>query len=582
MDVIPKSFDARTRVHEYGGGAWTVCNGAVYFSNDADQRLYCLDNRGASPVPLTHEGAWRYADGIIDHRRRRWIGVREDHSISSDQPINTVVALNLDEAKLQSASVLLSGHDFYSSPRLSPDARHLVWLAWDHPNMPWTNTTLYLADFDEIGTLSKEPVVLAGGEGESVFQPEWALDGSALCFVSDRSGWWNLYYYRLATREVQALAPMPAEFGKAQWNLGMSTYAIVDDKRLICAYSCAGMGKLAVLELQSQRLYALETPYTAFSSVHAHGNRVVFRAGGPRVPSCIVSLDVGSGGMEVLQRSTDLLDDDATVRYFTQPQAIEFPTDENKTAFGLYYPPFNPDFIPPESDLPPLVVRCHGGPTSEASNTLDLRIHYWTSRGMAVLDINYGGSTGFGRAYRDRLHLKWGVTDIRDSVNGAKFLAQKGLADEHRCVITGSSAGGYTALAALTFTDYFKAGASYYGISDLTALARGTHKCESHYLDWLLGPSVERDVVARARSPLYHLNHLAKPIIFFHGDEDAVVPLSQTEEIVVSLRQKAIPVSFLLFSRERHGFRKGENIKRGLDAELYFFAEHAFRTCLRF
>jgi dipeptidyl aminopeptidase/acylaminoacyl peptidase len=586
-DVNPAPFNVRTRVHEYGGGAWVVADGTLYFSNDRpgenggppDRRLYRQASGAATPAPITPLGAWRYADGIIDRQRQRWIGVREDHT-GAGQPVNAIVGVDLRTPG--PGRVLAAGHDFFSSPRLSPDGRHLVWLAWDHPNMPWVGTTLYIAELADDGAPSGPLAAIAGGATESIFQPEWSPDGSALLFVSDRTDWWNLYRYDPSARRSEPLAPMEAEFARAQWNFGMSTYAFAGSGRVICSTVSSGLGRLGMIDLASGRLTPIDTPYTEFGSVRADGDRVAFRAGAPGIASSIVSLDLRSGNLEVLKKSTDAIDDPALARYLTAVQPIEFPTEGGKISHALYYPPFNPDYAGPGGEKPPILVKCHGGPTAAASTTLDLLVHYWTSRGIAVLDVNYGGSTGYGRAYRERLRSTWGIVDVDDCVNGAKFLAAQGMVDGQRSVITGNSAGGYTTLAALTFRDYFSGGASHYGVSDLVVLVRDTHKFESRYLDWLIGPYPQEEAVYRERSPVHHVARLTRPVIFFQGDEDAVVPPNQTEAMVEALRRNAIPVGYLLFSGEQHGFRRAENIKRALDAELYFYAVEVFATGLSF
>jgi dipeptidyl aminopeptidase/acylaminoacyl peptidase len=581
-ELLSKPFNARTRVHEYGGGAWTVAEGTVYFSNFADQRLYKLDRFAAEPVPITPSDALRYADGLIDSRRHCWIGVREDHTATGREPVNTIVRIDLRSAQPDGGSVLASGHDFYSSPRLSPDGQWLAFLAWDHPRMPWVGTTLYAVELDSGGKPVGDPVVIAGGERESVFQPEWAPDGGKLFFISDRTGWWNLYRCDLNTMKAEAVAPLEAEFGKPQWVFGMSTYAFAGNGRLVCSYSSKGLGQLASIDLASGRLTEFDLPYTDFWSVRADRNRAVFRAGSATIPACFVLLDLGTGKTEILKKSTSVADDPSLSRYFTLVEPIEFPTEGNRTAFGLYYPAFNPDYQAPEGDKPPLLVKCHGGPTSAASSTLDLLIQYWTSRGIAVLDVNYGGSTGYGRPYRERLDGNWGIVDVDDCVNGARFLAEQGRVDGARSVIRGGSAGGYTTLAALAFRDYFCGGASHYGVSDLAMLARDTHKFESRYLDSLIGPYPEREDLYRERSPLAHADRISAPVIFFQGEEDMVVPPNQAEIMVEALRRKGIPVGYLLYSGEQHGFRKAENIKSSLDAELCFYAINVFRTGLSF
>jgi dipeptidyl aminopeptidase/acylaminoacyl peptidase len=479
--------------------------------------------------------------------------------------------------------VLAGGHDFFASPRLSPDGRRLVFLAWDHPNMPWNGTTLYLAQLDETGAVA-ETQIIAGGPAESIFQPEWSPDGAAVSFVSDRSNWWNLYRFELATRTIDPLAPMAAEFGVPQWVFGLSTYAWVGAGRIVCAYSSTGLSRLAMLDLQSKALRPIETSFTEFSSVQADGDRVVFRAGAPDRPVSVVALDLKSGTHRIIKKATGVLDqpDWRLADYLTMPKPVEFPTTDGSTAFGLFYPPHNPDYAGPDGEKPPLVIKCHGGPTSAASSTLSLSTQFWTSRGIAVLDVNYGGSTGFGRAYRERLFGNWGIVDVGDCINGAKFLVAQDAVDAKRAVISGGSAGGYTTLAALVFRDFFKGGASYYGVSDAAALARDTHKFESRYLDWLIGPYPQEEERYRERSPVFHVDRLAKPVIFFQGDEDVIVPPSQTEVMVEALRRKGNSVGYFLFSGEQHGFRKAANIQRCLDAELAFYAIEVFKIGLTF
>ncbi len=591
-DVTPAGFNVRTRVHEYGGASWLAAGGTFIFSNFADQRLYLQRAGQADPEPLTPApspssaggkgGGWRYGDGVLDHGRQRWIGVREDHS-GEGEPVNAIVAIDLGDPGASPGRVLAGGHDFFCSARLSPDGNQMLWLAWDHPNMPWNGTTLYLADIDA-GDATPGIRIIAGGVDESVFQPEWSPDGKEIVFVSDRTGWWNLYAYDIAAATTRPLCPMAAEFGMPQWILGMSTYAFCDRRRIVCAYTTTGLGQLATLDLATGTLQAIETGFTEFGSVRADGSRVGFRAGAPDRPTSIVTLDLQSGQYRILKQATDLLDRPELhiARFLAKVEPVEFPTSGGKTAFGLFYPPHNPDYRGGADERPPLLVKCHGGPTSSASSTLNLGIQFWTSRGIAVLDVNYGGSTGFGREYRDRLKLNWGIVDVDDCVNAAEYLAQQGRVDAKRVVISGGSAGGYTTLAALAFRDFFQGGASYYGVSDATALARDTHKFESRYLDWLIGPFPEMEQRYRERSPACHADRLSKPVIFFQGAEDAVVPPNQTEVMVEALRRKGNAVGYFLFTGEQHGFRQADNIKRCLDAELAFYAVQVFRIGLTF
>ena len=575
-DITPAPFNARTRVHEYGGGGATVQDGVVCFSNFADQRLY-RQTVGEAPAPLTPEGGgWRYADGLVDAPRRRWIGVREEHG-ADGRVDNTLVAVELGAQG--PGRVLAHGHDFYASPELSPEGRLLAWLTWDHPNMPWVGTQLWLAEIAPDGALAT-PRLVAGGAAESIFQPQWSPDG-VLHFISDRTGWWNLYRFDSGAG-IRPLCPREAEFGQAQWVFGQSTYAFLSAQRLVCAYHEGGRSHLARLDNASGQLAPIEVPYSEFGAIRVTGGRIVCRAGSPTDAPAVVAIDPETGAVEVLRQSAPAVGDDQLRRYFSVPQHLVFPTEGGLTAHANYYPPANPDYASPEGEKPPLVVKCHGGPTSSASNVLSLGIQYWTSRGIAVLDVDYGGSTGYGRAYRERLHGAWGVVDVDDCVNAARHVIAEGLADGERAVITGGSAGGYTVLAVLACRDVFKGGASYYGVSDVAALARDTHKFESRYLDWLIGPYPERADLYRERSPLSHADRLSRPVIFFQGEDDRVVPPNQTELMVEALRRQGIPTGYLLFAGESHGFRRAENIKRALDAELYFYATLIFRTRLGF
>jgi dipeptidyl aminopeptidase/acylaminoacyl peptidase len=560
-DVTPPPFNVRTRVHEYGGGAFTVSHGVVYFSHFADQRVY-RQTLDSVPQPLTPEGARRYADALVDHRRNRLICVCEDHSNNAAEPVNSLVSIDLTSGAVR---VLVSGHDFYSSPRLSPDGSRLAWLAWNHPNMPWDGTELWVGEFTAGGDVGQKQHI-ADGPTESIFQPEWSPDG-VLHFISDRSGWWNLYRWR--NGQVEALCLMEAEFGRPQWVFGMSTYAFVSATQLICSYSAHGAWQLAKLDTATRQLTPIETPYTEIWDVRATPTQLVFGGGSPTEPASIVRIDLATQQRTVLRRANTLSLD---AGYFSVPQALEFPTEHGLTAHALFYPPTNRDFTAPDHERPPLLVKSHGGPTASAQTALNLGIQYWTSRGVAVLDVNYGGSSGYGREYRNRLKGQWGIIDVDDCVNGARFLAEKGLVDATRLAITGGSAGGYTTLCALTFRKFFKAGASHYGICDLEALAQDTHKFESRYEESLVGPYPARQDLYRERSPIHFTDRLSCPVIFFQGLEDKVVPPNQAEMMVAALRAKGLPVAYVPFEGEQHGFRKAENIKRALDAELYFYS----------
>ena len=561
-DVTPVGFNARTRVHEYGGADYAVSNGTIISANFVDQRLY-LQKLGAQPKPIMPSGAFRYADGEIDRRRNLFFCVREDHSAQSEVG-NTIVCIDLNRD--DAGKVIVSGNDFYSTPRMSPDRSQLAWLTWNHPNMPWDGTELWVGKLNDDGSVTEKEKV-AGGVDESIFQPEWSPDGT-LYFVSDRTGWWNLYRWR--ERQIEALCPMEAEFGQPQWVFGTSLYAFASEGRILCTYAKNGRDYVATLDTETRTLETIELPFTTISQVRAAGNRVFFIGASTADTNSIVSLDLLTKSFEVLRRSRETAVDDG---YIAAGQSIEFPTEGGLTAHGYFYAPRNRDYSAPAHEKPPLLVMSHGGPTSSTSSSLKYSIQYWTSRGIAVLDVNYGGSSGYGRVYRQRLNNNWGIVDVDDCVNGARNLVERGEVDGNRLAVRGGSAGGYTTLCALTFRDTFKAGASHYGISDLEALAKDTHKFESRYLDRLIGPYPERRDLYVDRSPIHFTDQLSCPMILFQGLDDKVVPPNQAEKMVQAVRAKKLPVAYLTFEGEQHGFRKAENIKRVLEAELYFYSK---------
>ena len=561
-NLTPVPFNARTRVHEYGGGSFLVSDGTVYFVNFADQQVYRKHEEGA-PEPVTAGEKHRYADGILDRQRNRLISVREDHAAGGHEPVNSLVAIPLDVKGGE--EILISGNDFYCSPRLSPDGSRLAWLTWNHPNMPWDGTELWTGELRPDGSLGKSEKV-AGGAEESVIQPEWSPDG-ILHFISDRSGWWNLYRWRQG--EIEALCPMAAEFARPPWVFAMSTYGFESSDRIVCTFVREGRWRLALLDTGAGRVEEIETPYTDIREVRVSAGYAVLGAGSATTPSSIVRLDLKDRALEVLRRSSDISIDPG---FFSIPEPIEFPTEGEKTAHAFFYAPRNPDYTAPAGEPPPLLVRSHGGPTAATSTSLRWDIQYWTSRGFAVLDVNYGGSSDYGREYRQRLNGAWGIVDVDDCVNGARHLVEKGRVDGKRLAIRGGSAGGYTTLCALTFRGVFRAGASYYGIGDLEALVRDTHKFEARYLDRLVGPYPERQDLYRERSPIHFTDRLSCPVIFFQGLDDPVVPPNQAEMMVAELRAKGLPVAFLAFAGEQHGFRRAETIRRCLEAELYFYS----------
>lgn len=559
-DMIPAPYSARTRVNEYGGGAAAIADGVIYFSNDADQRVYRLDP-AAAPVPITPADARRYADLVVDRSHGRLLAVCEDHR-GGAEPVHAIVAIDVTGAA--PVRTLASGRDFYAAPRLSGDGRRLAFLAWDHPDMPWDGTDLLLADCDADGGI-RDVRRVAGGRDESVCQPAFAPDG-ALYFVSDRSGWWNLY--RCRDGRIEPLLARSAEFGAPHWVFGLSRYAFVAPHLIVCAFNERGAWQLGVLDVDTHRWRALPTHYTDIGYVQAGTRRAVFVAAGPTTLAEIVEFDFSSERFDVIRRSAAVAID---AGYLSLPRAIEYDTSSHERAHAFFYAPCNRDVSDPPDERPPLLVMNHGGPTSATTSALNLRIQYWTSRGFAVLDVNYRGSTGFGRAYRRRLDGMWGVIDVDDCIYGARHLVRHGEVDGSRLAIRGSSAGGFTTLCALTFHQLFRAGAVYYGVSDLEMLARDTHKFESRYLERLIGPYPARRQRYRERSPLHHAERISCPVIFFQGLEDRVVPPNQTERLVQALRRRRIPVAYVGFAGEQHGFRIAHNVKCTLETELYFY-----------
>ncbi|HZT06472.1 MAG TPA: S9 family peptidase [Chloroflexota bacterium] len=571
-DVTPRPFSVRTRVHEYGGGAFAVGGGVVYFVNDADQRIYAVRD-GHAPTPLTPINSWRYADFALDPRRgllfcvyERRVSPPDDSGDVREVVENGLAAIPLAGGPPRS---LIADTDFCASPRLSPDGQRLGWLSWNHPNMPWDGTELRVARINAEGDLETPDTIAGARDGnESIFQPEWAPDGS-LWFVSDRSGWWNLYRSRAGA--VEALCPREAEFGLPQWVFAMSTYAFLHDSasRVLCAFCDRGVWRLGTLDANNGRLSQIDLPYVTVSGIRTSGDHAWFVGATPTEGPAIVDLDCTTGQANTIRRSSDTAIDPG---FIARAEAVQFPSEGGEPAHAFFYRPRNRDFVAPPASLPPLIVMSHGGPTGATTPAYRPAIQFWTSRGFAVLDVNYGGSTGYGRAYRQRLDGEWGVVDVADCANGARWLAQRGLVDPRRLAITGASAGGYTTLAALTFTDVFSAGASSYGISDLASLARDTHKFESHYCDRLVGPYPEQRDLYAERSPVHHVDRLSSPMIILQGLDDPVVPPNQAEAMVAALRRKGLPVAYITFAGEQHGFRRSDSIARALDAELYFYS----------
>ncbi|MEO7335786.1 MAG: S9 family peptidase, partial [Caldimonas sp.] len=547
--------------HEYGGGAFVVADGSACFSHFDDQRIYRIGTAGAIDA-LTSAVHMRYADAAVDVRRQRLVAVREDHS-GSGEAINTLVAIDLVDG---TERVLASGHDFYSNPRPSPDGSRLAWLTWDHPDMPWDGTALWVADVADDGTCG-EPRLVAGGRSESIFQPSWSPDG-VLHFVADRTGWWNLYREREG--RIEALCPLSAEFGEPQWSFGQTTYGFDGRGRIVCTYLDRGRSHLGIVDLGGGDIQVVETPFEAIRELKVGADFVVFIGGSPTLAESLIRLDLGTRDWVVIRTTSDRQADPVQA---SRAESITYPSAAGRVGHAYFYAPRNARFEGPADERPPLLVVTHGGPTGATTPTFRWAMQFWTERGFAVIDVNYGGSTGFGRAYRELLKGQWGIVDVEDAIHAARFMAERGDVDPKRIAIRGASAGGYTTLAALTFHEFFVAGGSHYGIGDLEALARDTHKFESRYLDSLIGPYPEQQALYRERSPIHHTDRLSSALILFQGAEDRAVPKEQAEAMYAAVKGKGLPVAYLLFEHEQHGFRRAENIRRALEAELWFYGK---------
>lgn len=554
-EVFPEA-SVRTRVHEYGGGAFTVHNGTLYFTNDKDRKFYRYQDKKLKA--LGGSDAYRFADAAVRPDGKSIVVVCERH----DSPTQVANFLSFIDVNGKERIIAKDG-DFYSNPCFSPDGKKLAFLTWNFPNMPWDGTTLWVGNIDDNGEISNLEVI-AGGKDESICQVQWAPDGT-LYFVSDRTGFWNIY--RKKGKEIEAVCPKEAEFGIPAWVFGRPTYAFLDDK-IICCYTEKGFDKLGIIDLKTKQLRDLGLPFTAIANLIVLKDRAYFFGSTPTEPSSIISLDPITGKYEVIRKAIQISIDQDLI---SKPELIEYPSMGGKTGYGIYYAPKNPKYAAPQGEKPPLIVRCHGGPTSRASPVFSLEVQYWTSRGFAFVDINYGGSTGFGREYFKRLEGTWGVLDVEDSLSAVKTLIARGLVDEKRVVIRGGSAGGYTVLVALTQSNVFAAGTSYFGISDLELLYQDGHKFESRYTDRLVAPYPEGIELIHERSPIYHIDKIHAPILLLQGDEDKIVPPNQSEKIYEALKARGLPVEYILFKGEGHGFRGADAIKRSLDAELAFY-----------
>ncbi|XP_020588932.1 uncharacterized protein LOC110030530 isoform X2 [Phalaenopsis equestris] len=563
IDIIPSDFAARTSAQEYGGGAFSVFENLVIFSNYKDQRLYKQNIGGGSPVPLTPDYGGtvvRFADGIYDPNSKLYLTVMEDLRQSSLNPTTKIVAVNIDDETIQDPKEIVSGNDFYAFPRIDKTGKKMAWLEWSHPNMPWDKAQLWVGYFSRDGKLH-ERVCVAGGNPtliESPSEPKWSPRGE-LFFVSDRSnGFWNIYKWNEIKNEVTPVYSLEAEFTRPLWGFGISSYdflGVEEHHSIVCSYRQNGRSFLGILNHVKGSYSALDTPFTDVGNIVAGSNCIFIEGASATHPISIVKITLDSNNAQVPLFSViwSSSEDAAKYRsYFSSPEIVKFSTESGQDAYAYFYPPSNPDYQASADEKPPLIVKSHGGPTAESRGILDLNIQYWTSRGWAFADVNYGGSTGYGREYRERLLGQWGVVDVNDCCRCARFLADKGNVDEERLCMTGRSAGGYTTLACLAFRETFKAGASLYGVADLSSLREETHKFESHYIDNLVGD----ENAYFEKSPINFVDKFNCPVILFQGLDDKIVSPEQARKIYNALKEKGVPVALVEFEGEQHGFRK--------------------------
>jgi dipeptidyl aminopeptidase/acylaminoacyl peptidase len=564
--LTPEGFNARSRVHEYGGAAYLVDDDLVIVSDFDSGRLNRV-GAGGELRPLTPERAWRFADIVVDRPHNRLLAIREDHEPATierhGEAENSLVAIELDSGEV---TVLTLGSDFIAAPRLSPAGDQLAWLEWSHPNLPWDGTELRLADVAADGTLG-EPITVAGSPTDWVAQPRWSPDG-VLHFVAEPNGWMNIH--RLVDGKAELVATLDAEFAPPDWLFGFSSYGFLRNGAIVAIGRSRAQDRVYRLGPEAGRIAIVDVPFTEMAYLAVDGDRVVMRAASPTSPPAIVELNPESGAWTVLRQSMSTTFDPADIAV---PKPVEFPTTGERTAFGLLYAPHNQGFRGPDGELPPLIVTSHGGPTAAATAAFQVATQLFTSRGFAVLDVDYGGSTGYGRDYRKRLEGEWGVVDLDDCVNGARGLVAENLVNGERLAIRGGSASGYTTLCAVTFSETFGAGTSYFGIGDLETFIAQTHKFESRYLDRLVGPYPERKDLYHARSPLNFTDQISCPVLILQGAEDRIVPPAQAEQIVDALFEKRLPHAYLLFAGEDHGFRSAETIVRAFEAELSFYGQ---------
>ena len=563
-DLLPAPFSHYSRVHEYGGMAYALNDDHLYFVNATDQNIYkyCLDDTSA-PQVITNNSSRRFADLIVDRQNQRLIAVCEEHN-DDQEPENYLASIALNN-QTPAIEKLVSGADFYAYPRISPDQSQLCWIEWQHPNMPWDATQLWQATISN-GNLIEKKRVAGGDNNQAIFQPHWSPNNT-LYYVSDITNWWNIY--RFENGIGAPVLRMDAEFATPLWQLGMTTFDFIDANTIACIWTVSGIWHSGFIDVATGVLTTVQTPYSSMQAVACHQGSIYFVAGASVLASQIGGVNLQGQVSPIYAPATVDLDK----ADLAQPESISFTSGDNQQVHAFYYPPTSARYCGDDRELPLVIAMCHGGPTGATSSGLNLKIQYWTNRGFAVVDINYRGSVGFGRTYRQGLEGAWGIADVEDTQHAIAYLAGQQKIDPKRCLIRGGSAGGYTVLSALTFTDTFKAGASLYGIGDLETLAKDTHKFESRYLDSLIGPYPERRDIYLERSPIHHADGLNCPVIFLQGLEDKVVPPNQAEMMVKLLEDKGIQVGYVTFADEGHGFRKANNIIRAMEAELAFYRD---------
>lgn len=559
-EPLDTSSNLRTCAQEYGGSCYCLTENYIYFVHNKDQAIYAFNTSSKYQECISPAGDYRYADLIFDKKHQRLIAVRETFNAISHFPVTDIIAINLNNLEI---ITLVSGNDFYSNPQVSPCSQFLSYLTWNHPQMPWDGSLCYQGKFNDAGKI-ESTTLIAGSDTESIFQPQWSPEGE-LFFVSDRNNWWNIYAWN--GTDIRCIYKMDAEFATPQWVFGMSTYGFLNNREIFCCYSQNGQWNLAIIDLKSYALTPIKTRFCDISSITTGNNYAAFIASSTTEANQV--FEYKSGSITSLSNKISILDKN----YISMAEAIEFPTSDGEKSYGFFYPPTNASINNSGMEKPPLIVFCHGGPTGACETGLNLKIQFWTSRGFAVVDVNYRGSTGYGRLYRDALNNSWGIKDAIDVCSAANYLIKENRVSNKFTIIRGSSAGGFTVLAALTFSNQFSLGCSLYGIGDLEALAKDTHKFEAHYLDSLVGKYPEERETYLSRSPIHHVEKLNCPVIFFQGLEDKVVPPAQAEAMVDALRQKNITVEYVTFADEGHGFRQAENIKTLYDRELVFYQQ---------